>query len=126
MEACVAQARDLLDSAHLVIEDGKPHVGYSLAVASLEELGKRNLMGIQQMSTEQDLAPDYATRRMDDHEQKLFWALFGGSMFDTSVSVDKFNRLMAMARNFHAKRLAGMYVDQTSEGLNVPRAAVTA
>ena len=127
LEACADQARDLLNAAHAVFDLGTPHVAYPLAIAAVEEIGKRNLLGIGEMSREldRDAAATFG-KKIDDHEQKLFWALFGGGMFRHDITKERFQELQRMAKSFHAKRLVSMYVDDTPDGLSIPAQSIDA
>lgn len=124
LQACANQARDLLDAAHAVLKLGKPHVAYPLAIAAIEEIGKRNLVALSEMSRELARDDQAFNKKQDKHEQKLFWAMFGGRMFSHDITKERFEELQRLAKRFHAKRLASMYVDDTPDGLSIPAQSV--
>jgi len=47
MQACVEHAKALLESARAVQDTGHPNIAYHLAELALEELGRRELIGVQ-------------------------------------------------------------------------------
>lgn len=124
LKACADQARDLLNAAHAVFNLGTPHVAYPLAIAAIEEIGKRNLLAISDMSRELDRDTATLGKKMDDHQQKLFWALFGGGMFKHDITKERFQELQRMAKTFHAKRLISLYVDDTPDGISIPAQSI--
>lgn len=123
--ACTTHARDLVVAAQSVLAVGKPNIAYHLAVLSLEELGRRNLLGMLEVANEYNLDPAYARKRLDDHVQKLFWAFFGGPLFKKRMTPKDLEEAQSLSRFFHGKRLAGLYVDTTDNGLNVPSEAIS-
>src|SRR5262245_14927698 len=46
LKACVAHARDLLESAKLVQHSGRSNIAYHLATLALEEIGRRELLQV--------------------------------------------------------------------------------
>jgi len=50
MAACVTHARDLLSSARAVQAAGRSNIAYHLAALALEELGRRELLGVQSVA----------------------------------------------------------------------------
>lgn len=64
MNACVQHAKALLDSARVVHSAGHPNIAFHLAVLALEELGRRELIGLQRIAEERAYAvPTQHTKR---------------------------------------------------------------
>lgn len=120
MEACINHARDLLGSARAVLAAGHPNIAYHLAALALEETGRRELIGVQIVSAAQLLPPAWPAKHTQDHVQKLFWSFFGGRFFSGRMTPEELDQMRSLARNIHFKRLAGLYVDQGEEALNIP------
>ena len=81
MEACIKHARALLESARAVQEAGHPNIAYHLAVLTLEELGRRELIGVRTVTDSRPIPPGWVQKHTQDHIKKLFWCFFGGSFF---------------------------------------------
>jgi len=79
MQACIDHARALLESARAVQATKHPNVAYHLATLALEEIGRRELIGVQSVSAKQSLPPAWPQKHTQDHVKKLFWCFFGGS-----------------------------------------------
>jgi AbiV family abortive infection protein len=116
MQACVDHARDLLSSAKLVCESGRSNIAYHLAILALEELGRRELIGIKTVETASD-RPDKLSL---DHVQKLFWCFFGGHFGTERLTKDSLDTMRGFAKRLHEKRLTALYVDLGSDGLSIP------
>jgi AbiV family abortive infection protein len=57
MRACLDHARDLLDVAKSAHTDGKSNIAYHLATLALEELGRRELIAVQSISSQNTVPP---------------------------------------------------------------------
>jgi AbiV family abortive infection protein len=77
MRICEVHARDLANSARAVQTAGHPNVAYHLAVLSLEELGRRELIKLQAVATARDDPPSWLMKATTDHVKKLFWCFYG-------------------------------------------------
>src|SRR5215472_3811544 len=125
MNACVAHARDLLESAVAVMVIGRWNIAYHLATLSLEELGRRQLIAIQSARTDQNTERAWQSKTTQDHVKKLFWCFYGGSKIDDMVDQAKFFEMSDFATKIHANRLAGLYVDDSDQGLKIPARAIS-
>jgi len=78
--ACSAHARALVEAAKAVSVAGHANIAYHLALLALEELGRRQLIGIQFIAKKRttDDSP-YVERQLQSHVDKLFWCFFSGS-----------------------------------------------
>ena len=126
MQACIEHARALLESARAVQEAGHPNIAYHLAVLTLEELGRRELIGLQTVTNTRPVPPGWVQKHTQDHIKKLFWCFFGGSFFADRLTKDRLESLENFAERVHAKRLAGLYVDQDGDSLSIPAEAINA
>jgi AbiV family abortive infection protein len=86
MRACVDHARDLLDVAKVAQATGKPHIAYHLATLALEELGRRELIAVESISTQRPVPPAWPAKHTQDHVQKLFWAFFGANFLGRQLT----------------------------------------
>jgi AbiV family abortive infection protein len=125
MQACVVHARALLESALAVEAANHPNIAYHLATLSLEELGRRELIGVQSITTKRPEVPAWPEKHTQDHIKKLFWSFFGMAFAYERLTGKTFEELTSLARVIHANRLAGLYVDQQEDGLGVPAEAIT-
>jgi AbiV family abortive infection protein len=123
--ACLEHARDLLASARVVRDDGRPHIAYHLVTLALEELGRRHLLGVQAVSSRSSDPPAWPRKAVVDHVGKLFWCFFGGNFLAEQITAEGLAGMKNLARRIHDTRLAGLYVDQSEEGLSVPKDAIS-
>src|SRR5208337_259694 len=126
MQACIEHARSLVDSARAVQAAGHPNVAFHLAVLALEELGRRELIGLQSITNTRAVPPAWVQKHTQDHIKKLFWCFFGGRFFADRLTKDRLESLENYAERIHAKRLAGLYVDQEGDSLSIPAEAIDA
>jgi AbiV family abortive infection protein len=123
--ACVAHARDLIEAAKAVQNIGRSNIAYHLATLALEEMGKRQLYGIQAAATTVGEPPRWQIRATDDHKIKLFWCFYGFGGIPDIVDQQQFFEMRATAADIHANRVAGLYVENSDRGLNVPSQAIS-
>ena len=117
VEACFANARDLLRAAKRVLDDEKlPNVAFHLAILALEEIGKAALLGTRAIARTVEDETVFIDNRLDDHVFKLFWALWTPGFARGKVSKEEFESLRGMARTMHDDRLAAMYVSIPKAG----------
>ena len=111
IEACFANARNLLRAAKRVLNDEKlPNVAFHLAILALEEVGKAVLLGTRDIARTVEDETVFIDNRLDDHVFKLFWALWTPGFARGNVSKEEFEKLRGMSRTMHDDRLAAMYV----------------
>jgi AbiV family abortive infection protein len=125
MEACVKHARDLLDSAKAVDKTGHPNIAYHLATLALEELGRRELLGLQWIAAKAKVPPAWPTKNTQDHVKKLFWCFFGAGFIAEKITKERLDEMKGLAQHIHEKRLAGLYVGQDDDGLNIPSEVIS-
>jgi AbiV family abortive infection protein len=124
MRACVDHAHDLLESGKAVQASGKPHIAYHLATLALEELGRRALLAVENLSSQEPVPPAWPAKHTQDHVQKLFWAFFGANFLGEQITKERLEGMQTLARVIHAKRLAGLYVESREDGLSLPSEAI--
>jgi AbiV family abortive infection protein len=114
-------ARSLLD------RDNLPRLAYHLAVLALEEVGKARILKMKVVSERQDREfPAAIARAMDDHVRKLFWAIWGPSMGHELVTREQIEGNIGLAQRLHERRIGGLYVDRTAEGVSLPMGSIAA
>lgn len=124
-QACLEHARALLESARVVQEKGHPNIAYHLAVLALEELGRRELICVQNIAIDHfDESPASLKKHTANHVQKLFWCFFGGLFFEKKLTKSALDSLKGFAKNLHNKRLKGLYVEQNEDELKIPSDAI--
>jgi AbiV family abortive infection protein len=125
LSACVAHARDLVEAAKAVQETGRSNIAYHLATLALEELGKRKLYEIQTASMAAGETPPWQIKATEDHRKKLLWCFYGSGELPDIIDQKIFFEMRDAAANIHAKRIAGLYVENNDDGLNIPSQAVS-
>jgi AbiV family abortive infection protein len=111
IQACFANARDLLRAAKCVLDDEKlPNVAFHLTLLALEEVGKAALLGARGIARSVEDETVFIDNRLDDHVFKLFWALWTPNFARGKVSKDEIESLRGMVRTMHDDRLAALYV----------------
>ena len=122
IQACFANARDLLRAAKRVLDDEKlPNIAFHLTLLALEEVGKAALLGARGIAQSVDDETVFIDNRLDDHVFKLFWALWTPIFARGNVSKEEFEGLRGMARSMHDDRLAAIYVSpERPEGGEAP------
>ena len=123
--ACLEHAKSLLTSAKAVEASGHPNIAYHLAALSLEEIGRMELLNMKQMAEKQDLEKDWIGDAEKSHVKKLLWCLFSLEMLSKEMTPEKFRFLQGLSLEVHQKRLAGLYVGQSEDGLKVPSEQIT-
>lgn len=123
IKACIANADGLLHSAKDVRKPGRNHIAYHLAALALEEIGKATMIIMGSLTPESRLADEdhrSPADAIEDHEKKLFWALWTPAFATEKISVDEFRRHQDVARKIHETRLKSLYVDPSAPGLAEP------
>lgn len=116
MTACMDHARDLLASARLIHQAGRSNIAFHLAVLSLEELGRRELLGVKTV----EQSGSWADKHFQDHIQKLFWCFFGARLTEERITTEALDAMKGFATRLHSQRLAGLYVDVSADGISIP------
>lgn len=131
IRACLENSESLLNSAKEVIKPGQHHIAYHLAALALEEIGKASLFRINAATktiTSKGLGEDDSKNPLDwidDHERKLFWALWLPNFGSHDMSVEQFREFQALARQIHELRLATLYISPDPTGARINDEDVT-
>lgn len=125
MQACVEHAEALLASARAVRAINHPNIAYHLAALALEELGRREIIGVQSVASKRPDEPSWPEKHALDHIKKLFWCFFGGAFAYQRLTAKALEELTGLATAIHENRLAGLYVESNEGGLSIPQDAIT-
>lgn len=126
MEACIGHAEDLVESARAVQAVGHPNVAYHLAILSLEELGRREIIGMRSVSIRRTTEPPpWTERHATNHVKKLFWCFFGAQFFNERMTQATLDSIDGFAKQLHVKRLEGLYVRQEKDELTIPSEVIS-
>ena len=115
LEGCFTSAERLLLSAKAVrAAPGCNHISFNLTVLALEEIGKSILLFQESLEISSVRRDGEEPRRplewIEDHERKLFWAIWFG---DASLDWRTIPKHMDAARFLHFQRLRVLYFDPT-------------
>jgi AbiV family abortive infection protein len=121
IEACIANADELISGARNLAAAGSPRLAYHLGVMALEEVGKSSILGMRHIAKEAGRElPNSIAKGLDDHVRKLFWAIWGPSMGRELVTKEQIDSNIGLAQRLHDRRLRGLYVDADEQTLSVP------
>lgn len=115
MQACHQNAEKLLMAAKATAIPGSYHIAYHLAVLALEEIGKSSLIFMDALNPrpETDEERRSPMKWVDDHERKLFWAIWLPQRHDLA-DWQSIPEALEMARDIHERRLNTLYVDPSN------------
>lgn len=126
VQACLENGEQLLAVAKDIHRPEQKHIAFHLATMALEEVGKASMVAVSSLRKypPPNLADDEDEERrpvdwIEDHERKLFWALWIPTFRTEKISVDQMRQFQTMARRIHEVRLATLYV--SPEDLEAPR-----
>jgi len=125
MHECIKHARALLESAKATQAIGHQNIAYHLAILALEEIGRRELIGLQSVAVDHATPQPWMQKHTQDHVKKLFWCFFGANFFSEPFTKESFTSMQEFSTHLHERRLAGLYVDYDSDGLTIPSTAVS-
>jgi AbiV family abortive infection protein len=125
MQACVDHARALLESARAVQNAGHPNIAYHLAVLTLEELGRRELIAVQMIGETRPVPSTWVQKHSENHVKKLFWCFFGAAFSTQKLTKEGIESMQTFAQQIHLTRLAGLYVDHVEDKLSIPAEAIS-
>lgn len=109
---CFEHAADLINAARMLLDADQPlpNIAFHLSALALEEIGKAGLLASREVSKVRH-DESWFEKRLEDHEFKLFWALWAPLMNGKSVDPSTFESTRRFSEQIHARRLAGLYVD---------------
>lgn len=113
IEACLQNAEKLIAAAKACAVPGSYHIAFHLATMALEEIGKSSMIFIDAINykhVDGDEETKTPLKWIDDHERKLFWAIW----LPGRESLRDWRTIPAaldFARGIHKDRLDTLYVD---------------
>jgi AbiV family abortive infection protein len=109
---CCENAGRLLVAAERLLDGDAPiaNVAFHLATLALEEVAKAGFVLAMSLGDEAG-DTDWATKRLDDHEAKLLWALWTPAFGSGAITQQQIEQARELARLIHATRLQAAYVD---------------
>ena len=114
--ACKKNAADLLSAAELCHANRQASgVAYHLAILSLEEIGKSEIVRVLHVAEEHNRDASSYEKHTTDHVKKLFWAMWGPTWGDEDRTPEQFSEMRGLAARLHAKRMEALYVGTTPE-----------
>ncbi len=127
IEACIANADELLSGAKNLSGERLHRLAYHLGVLALEEVGKSSILAMRLVARQggREL-PGTIGKALEDHVRKLFWAIWGPSMGLDLITREQIESNIGLAQRLHDRRIAGLYVDATDAGLSVPMERIDA
>jgi AbiV family abortive infection protein len=128
-DACLGNADDHIKAGRNLHQMGNvPHLVYHLAVLALEEIGKASIEAMGRIAHGARGIEDWGKNQLDDHEKKLFWALWGPTLTREKISPQQIEEHRGLAKRIHLTRLHSLYVSDekpprekvpTEESLNM-------
>ena len=112
-ERCLANAEALLSMAERELGKGADHICFHLALMAMEEVGKAVMVGISFTVSLADKERGRFGDTFEDHEKKIFWALWGTAMKRNAVSKESIESARDLSKTLHGRRLLYLYVDPT-------------
>ena len=110
--ACLKNATELLRASLLALNEHIDHVSFHLSVLALEEMGKIEIGFFKAMSLQN---PDGGNEKMsfktDDHQRKLFHAIWTTSFGRNMMTKDSFASQQNLAKILHRSRMDYLYVE---------------
>ena len=115
VRACVENAERLHEAAKATSKAGSYHIAYHLAALALEEIGKSSMifMSALKPAAPDDEGPKGPAKWIDDHERKLFWALWL-PITAPLLEWQTIPESLELARKIHNNRLETLYVDPSN------------
>jgi AbiV family abortive infection protein len=116
-KACLSNAERLLAAARACRKPGSNYIAYHLAALALEEIGKATMVTVSNFHLPSLPKPstDEDRRRpidwIEDHERKLFWALWTPLFGRQADMVKQIQTFQSIAKRIHEIRLATLYVN---------------
>jgi AbiV family abortive infection protein len=120
IKACLQNAEKLIAAAKASAVPGSYHIAFHLATMALEEIGKSSMIFLDALEPTSAIAHEETKtplKWIDDHERKLFWAIW----LPGRESLRDWRTIPAaldFARGIHKDRLDTLYVDPSN--LNAP------
>lgn len=114
-------AEDLIGAAKL-IEANHHNLAFHFAALALEEIGRASLIAMSEIA-EYRREGEGHRRQAEDHEAKLFWALWGPSFGSERLTGGQIEKFRDLAKTINRTRQQGLYYEP---GNGSPRQAIEA
>lgn len=123
IQACYDNSHDLINKAKMILDNEGSSIAYTLAIYALEEVGKAIVLSIDGTLTHFNKEFGSIDKVLDDHNKKLFWAMWFPSLGGEHTSVEKVIEITELAQNLHKDRVDSLYVSHTNNEpiLKIPR-----
>jgi AbiV family abortive infection protein len=109
--SCFAHVTDLIESAKLLLNGEKYNLVFHISALALEEMGKLKLATVEMMRKHRGIdEPGPLSKWIEDHEGKLFWALWTPTFSKEQITRKKVEEFKKLAKNIHQKRLNSLYL----------------
>ena len=109
-ELCLLNSKDLLKASSLALEDKLDHISFHLSTLALEEIGKISLVSTRLIKDNREEGSEL-NLNFDDHEKKLFWAIWGPSFGTSKITNEQIGNQKGLAKSIHKRRMSFLYVD---------------
>ena len=108
---CLRNAEGFVSVAERELGKGVDNVCFHLALLALEEVGKAVMVAGSAVASLTDLVRGHGPDAFEDHEKKLFWALWSKSLTKSIFSRQSIEQARDLSLTLHERRLASLYVD---------------
>ena len=122
-------ARELLTAARALLDAGQPpRLAYHFAALALEEVGKASILGMRYAGAKRsrELPSLLSDEALQDHMRKLFWAIWGPTVGRDVITGKQIEEIRGLAQQLHSRRMQGLYVDSSDDGVSVPLGSISA
>jgi AbiV family abortive infection protein len=122
VDCCLLNADRLLSAAKDARKPGQTHISYHLATLALEEVGKASMIAVSSLREPRTMGAETNEEEqrpvdwIDDHQRKLFWALYIPTFGKEQITVEQIYGFQDLARGIHEMRLATLYVNPSDPG----------
>ena len=114
-KGCIQHSKRLLNAARLLEENGYANFAYHLATLALEEVGKSEMIVVGHLSVTEGRGKKILKQAAEDHEKKLFYALWMPYFGEQSMSNEEMQSFADFANSLHITRLRGLYVNPVKD-----------
>ncbi len=120
IDACYCNADAHIKAAEtLNKEEGGANIVFHLALLALEETGKAGMICAKHAALPVKGESSWIDRRLDDHESKIFWAIWSENIFQPNENLlENFHEMRDFAKKAHLTRLNGLYVNPCASNEN--------
>jgi len=122
IEVCHEHATCLLNASKTILENNDlPNIAYHLATLALEEIGKAEIVKLRPIELNKDEESTWGAKQVDDHEKKIFWAIFNVYFGKEVITKEKIETFSNISQKIHTTRIKGLYVDTEEDNITLPK-----